>query len=30
VVDEYSKKDPKYSAKAGAMLKELMKMTGKI
>jgi TRAP-type mannitol/chloroaromatic compound transport system substrate-binding protein len=30
VVDEYSKKDPKYSAKAGELLKDLLKMTGRI
>lgn len=30
VVDEYSKKDPKYCAKAGDMLKDLLKMTGRI
>jgi len=30
VVDEYSKKDPKYSAKAGQLLKDLMKMAGRI
>ena len=30
VVDEYSKKDPKYSAKAGDLLKKLLKMSGQI
>ena len=30
VVDEYSKKDPKYCAKAGDLLKDLLKMTGRI
>ena len=30
VVDEYSKKDPKYCTKAGELLKTLMKMTGRI
>ncbi|MFH1982620.1 MAG: TRAP transporter substrate-binding protein [Pseudomonadota bacterium] len=30
VVDEYSKKDPKYCAKAGQLLKDLLKMTGRI
>lgn len=30
VLDEYSKKDPKYCAKAGDILKDLMKMTGRI
>ncbi len=30
VVDEYSKKDPKYSAKAGEMLKDLMRKAGRI
>ncbi|MBR9980507.1 MAG: TRAP transporter substrate-binding protein DctP [Desulfatitalea sp.] len=30
VVDEYSKKDPKYCAKAGELLKDLLKMTGRI
>lgn len=30
VVDEYSKKDPKYSAKAGDLLKQLLKMSGQI
>lgn len=30
VVDEYSVKDPKYCAKAGELLKDLLKMTGKI
>jgi len=30
VVDEYSKRDPKYSKKAGDMLKDLLKMAGRI
>ena len=30
VVDEYSKKDPKYCGKAGDLLKEMMKMGGRI
>ena len=30
VVDEYSKKDPKYCGKAGALLKDLLKMNGRI
>ena len=30
VVDEYSKKDPKYCAKAGELLKDLLKKTGRI
>lgn len=30
VVDEYSKKDPKYSGKAGELLKDLMRMSGRI
>jgi TRAP-type mannitol/chloroaromatic compound transport system substrate-binding protein len=30
VVDEYSKKDPKYCGKAGDLLKDLLKMTGRI
>ena len=30
VLDEYAKKDPKYSAPAGEMLKKLMKMAGRI
>ena len=30
VVDEYSKKDPKYCAKAGELLKSMMKMAGRI
>lgn len=30
VIDEYSVKDPKYCAKAGALLKDLLKMTGRI
>ena len=30
VLDEYSKKDPKYCAKAGDILKHLMRMTGRI
>ncbi|KJS31614.1 MAG: hypothetical protein VR64_10785 [Desulfatitalea sp. BRH_c12] len=30
VVDEYSKKDPKYCGKAGELLKDMLKMTGRI
>ncbi|MFH1155502.1 MAG: TRAP transporter substrate-binding protein DctP [Pseudomonadota bacterium] len=30
VIDEYSKNDPKYCAKAGGLLKDLLKMTGRI
>lgn len=30
VIDKYSSSDPKYSGKAGELLKELMKMTGQI
>ncbi|MFA7423805.1 MAG: TRAP transporter substrate-binding protein [Desulfosarcinaceae bacterium] len=30
VVDEYSKKDPKYCAKAGELLKDMLKMSGRI
>lgn len=30
VIDEYSKKDPKYCGKVGALMHEFLKMTGKI
>ena len=30
VVDEYSKKDPKYCAKAGELLKDLLKMNNRL
>ncbi len=30
VLDEYAKKDPKYTAKASEILKDMMKMTGRI